>query len=160
MAFDSNPFRCASESRFEKFVGTKEAARNSELYNEKVYLLSLKTIQTLINNPPLSFAKEVRHFYFKKEKLEQVVIEGLELIARSEAASEVQEHETEETQAQTNGNKDGEYQDENGVKKEVEPVDTSSESGSQDGVAVDRISKGALKLLKKHIDTLSLSLEE
>ncbi|KAF9214147.1 hypothetical protein BGZ59_004238 [Podila verticillata] len=146
-----------NEAGFEKFVGTKEAARNSELYNEKVYLLSLKTIQTLINNPPLSFAKEVRHFYFKKEKLEQVVIEGLELIARSEAASEVQEHETEETQAQTNGK----HLYENGVKKEVEPVDTSPESGSQDGkVAVDRISKGALKLLKKHIDTLSLSLEE
>lgn len=135
-------------------MGTKEAARNSELYNEKVYLLSLKTIQTLINNPPTSFAKEVRYFYFKKEKLEQVVIEGLELIARSEAASEVQEHET-------NGDKDGEHQDENGAKREVEPADTSSGSGSQDGkMAVDRISKGALKLLKKHIDTLSLSLEE
>lgn len=142
-------------------MGTKEAARNSELYNEKVYLLSLKTIQTLINNPPLSFAKEVRHFYFKKEKLEQVVIEGLELIARSEAASEVQEHETEETQTETNGVKNGEHHNESSAKKEVEQVDTSSESGSQDGnVAVDRISKGALKLLKKHIDTLSLSLEE
>lgn len=126
-------------------MGTKEAARNSELYNEKVYLLSLKTIQTLINNPPLSFAKEVRHFYFKKEKLEQVVIEGLELIARSEAASEVQEETEEaETKTKTNGDsRDGEHKEENGSK-----------------MAVDRISKGALKLLKKHIDTLSLSLEE
>ncbi|KAF9326960.1 hypothetical protein BG006_009673 [Podila minutissima] len=135
-----------NEAGFEKFMGTKEAARNSELYNEKVYLLSLKTIQTLINNPPLSFVKEVRHFYFKKEKLEQVVIEGLELIARSEAASEVQE-ETEETETKTKTNRDsqdGEHKEKNGASK----------------MAVDRISKGALKLLKKHIDTLSLSLEE
>ncbi|KAF9319589.1 hypothetical protein BG003_008696 [Podila horticola] len=151
-----------NEAGFEKFVGTKEAVRNSELYNEKVYLLSLKTIQTLINNPPLSFAKEVHHFYFKKQKLEQVVIEGLELIARSEAASEVQEQETEEaeTETKTNGDKDGEHQGENGTKKDVEPV-VSFENGSHDSkMAVDRISKGALKLLKKHIDTLSLSLEE
>ncbi|KAG0035031.1 hypothetical protein BGZ81_001541 [Podila clonocystis] len=151
-----------NEAGFEKFVGTKEAARNSELYNEKVYLLSLKTIQTLINNPPLSFSKEVRHFYFKKEKLEQVVIEGLELIARSEAASEVQEEiEQSETKTKTNGNsQDGERKEENGAKKEVE-ADTSFETGAHDNnIAVDRISKGALKLLKKHIDTLSLSLEE
>ncbi|KAG0036590.1 hypothetical protein BGZ82_004001 [Podila clonocystis] len=151
-----------NEAGFEKFVGTKEAARNSELYNEKVYLLSLKTIQTLINNPPLSFTKEVRHFYFKKEKLEQVVIEGLELIARSEAASEVQEEsEQSETKTKTNGNsQDGERKEENGAKKEVE-ADTSYETGAHDNkMAVDRISKGALKLLKKHIDTLSLSLEE
>ncbi|KAG0083417.1 hypothetical protein BGZ93_007448 [Podila epicladia] len=151
-----------NEAGFEKFMGTKEAARNSELYNEKVYLLSLKTIQTLINNPPLSFAKEVRHFYFKKEKLEQVVIEGLELIARSEAASEVQvETEDAETKTKTNGySQDGEHREENGARKDAEP-DTSSETGSHDSkMAVDRISKGALKMLKKHIDTLSLSLEE
>ncbi|KAF9921581.1 hypothetical protein BGZ65_010245, partial [Modicella reniformis] len=127
-----------NEAGFEKFVGTKEAARNSELYNEKVYLLSLKTIQTLLNNPPAPFPKEVRHFYFVQGKLEQTVIEGLELIARSEAAAEV---ETEEDANVSNGAKNGD--------SEISP-----------GSTMKRISKGALKMLKKHIDSLSLSLEE
>ncbi|KAI8601300.1 hypothetical protein EDD21DRAFT_374849 [Dissophora ornata] len=122
-----------NEAGFEKFVGTKEAARNSNLYNEKVYLLSLKTIQTILNNPPAPFEKEVRHFYFEQGKLEQTVIEGLELIARSEAAAD------------------------------TEDVEERAGDGFEEGKsaqAMKRISKGALKMLKKHIDTLSLSLEE
>lgn len=59
------------------------------------------------------------------------MIEGLELIARSEAAIEGTE-------------------------------DNSVPNGDSDTSVgfVKRISKGALKMLKKHIDTLSLSLEE
>ncbi|KAI1307210.1 hypothetical protein EDD11_004563 [Mortierella claussenii] len=128
-----------NEAGFEKFVGTKEAARNSELYNEKVYLLSLKTIQTILNNPPSPFQKEIRHFYFTRSKLEQTVIEGLELIARSEITAE-----TETEQEEDIGDKG---------KGEGE------ENGTADSV-MRRISKGALKMLKKHIDSLSLSLEE
>ncbi|KAF9563770.1 hypothetical protein EC968_004713 [Mortierella alpina] len=123
-----------NEAGFEKFVGTTEAARNSELYNEKVYLLSLKTVQTILNNPPAPFQKEVRHFYVKQGKLEQIVIEGLELIARSEANS--------------------------GLDGEEEGEGSSSESRQDASPVMKRISKGALKMLKKHIDSLSLSLEE
>ncbi|KAF9962960.1 hypothetical protein BGZ70_007756 [Mortierella alpina] len=125
-----------NEAGFEKFVGTREAARNSELYNEKVYLLSLKAVQTILNNPPTPFQKEVRHFYFKQGKLEQIVIEGLELIARSEA----------------NSDPDGE--------EEGEGSGSGSEQEASSGPVMKRISKGALKMLKKHIDNLSLSLEE
>ncbi|KAF9937602.1 hypothetical protein BGZ67_001059 [Mortierella alpina] len=123
-----------NEAGFEKFVGTKEAARNSELYNEKVYLLSLKAVQTILNNPPAPFQKEVRHFYFKQGKLEQIVIEGLELIARSEASS--------------------------GIDGGEEGSGSGSEQDALSGPVMKRISKGALKMLKKHIDNLSLSLEE
>ncbi|KAK3809579.1 MAG: hypothetical protein J3Q66DRAFT_354282 [Benniella sp.] len=129
-----------NEAGFEKFVGTKEAARNSELYNEKVYLLSLKTIQTILNNPPTPFQKEVRHFYFKQGKLEETVIEGLELIARSEAAIDA--------------GKEGE------ADESVPQEDKDGNSEGSPGPVLKRISKGALKVLKKHIDTLSLSLEE
>ncbi|KAF9898502.1 hypothetical protein BX616_003940, partial [Lobosporangium transversale] len=122
-----------NEAGFEKFLGTEEAARNSELYNEKVYLLSLKTIQTILNNPPAPFQREIRRFYFTRGKLEETVIEGLELIARSEAATE--------TEAERDDAND-------------------SDSPSKPGPVLKHISKGALKMLKKHIDTLSLSLEE
>ncbi|KAG0258694.1 hypothetical protein BG011_003152 [Mortierella polycephala] len=132
-----------NEAGFEKFVGTKEAARNSELYNEKVYLLSLKTIQTILNNPPTPFQKEVRHFYFERKKLEQTVIEGFELIAASEATINTDMEET-------------------GGQEDADAADAAH--GSPAGMAprpvITRISKGALMMLKKHIDTLSLSLEE
>ncbi|KAF9114604.1 hypothetical protein BGX27_010360 [Mortierella sp. AM989] len=128
-----------NEAGFEKFIGTQEAARNSELYNEKVYLLSLKTIQTILNNPPAPFEEEVRHFYFTEGKLEQTVIEGLELVARTEAAADTQ---TEEFKEQAN-------------EKSESDMDSTKH-----GPAITSISKGALKMLKKHIDTLSLSLEE
>ncbi|GJJ70416.1 ubiquitin-conjugating enzyme E2 O [Entomortierella parvispora] len=126
-----------NESGFEKFVGTKEAARNSELYNEKVYLLSLKTIQTLLNNPPLPFEREVRYFYFHQKKLEQTVIEGFELIAAAEdgVADEV-------------------------VEEGQQQVTSDSSAETNHGPVIKRISRGALKMLKKHIDTLSLSIEE
>ncbi|KAF9087619.1 hypothetical protein BGX23_007983 [Mortierella sp. AD031] len=126
-----------NEAGFEKFVGTEEAARNSELYNEKVYLLSLKTIQTILNHPPTPFSKEVRHFYLQRQKLEQVVIEGLELIAHSEAEAE---------SADSNGHQD----ESNGV----------AETEKDTGPVIKHISKGALKMLKKHIDALSHFLEE
>ncbi|KAF9187278.1 hypothetical protein BGZ51_001435 [Haplosporangium sp. Z 767] len=128
-----------NEAGFEKFVGTKEAARNSELYNEKVYLLSLKTIQTILNNPPTPFQKEVRHFYFERKKLEQTVIEGLELIAGSEADMDVAEGQ---------------------VDAGAVDVAHGNPTGTAPGPMITRISKGALKMLKKHIDTLSLYLEE
>lgn len=93
-----------------------------------------------MNNPPNPFQKEVRHFYFKQGKLEQIVIEGLELIARSEANSDVE------------GEEEGEGSDSNSGSGGVE--------GASSGPVMKRISKGALKMLKKHIDNLSLSLEE
>ncbi|KAG0220651.1 hypothetical protein BGX31_010746 [Mortierella sp. GBA43] len=128
-----------NEAGFEKFVGTKEAARNSELYNEKVYLLSLKTIQTILNHPPAPFQKEVRHFYFGQGKLEQTVIEGLELVARSEAAVEAGLEDDKDHDSSTS-------------------IEGGDEASPRSGLK--RISKGALKMLKKHIDTLSVSLEE
>ncbi|KAF9156438.1 hypothetical protein DFQ26_009358 [Actinomortierella ambigua] len=73
-----------NETGFEKFIGTLEASRNSALYNEKVYLLTLKSIHTILNNPPVPFIKEVQHFYFERQNLEHAVIQGFELIARSE----------------------------------------------------------------------------
>ncbi|KAF9359745.1 hypothetical protein BGX26_011518 [Mortierella sp. AD094] len=132
-----------NEAGFEKFIGTQEAARNSELYNEKVYLLSLRTIQTILNNPPAPFQNEVRHFYFSQGKLEQTVIEGLELVARSEAGVDTQ---TDEAKGQVDGQADGDVEEE---------TDNTAYRP-----AIKSISKGALKMLKKHIDTLSLSLEE
>ncbi|KAG0001731.1 hypothetical protein BGZ79_004220 [Entomortierella chlamydospora] len=96
----------------------------------------LQTIQTILNNPPAPFQNEVRHFYFKQGKLEQTVIEGLELIARSEAGVDTQAEE------QVGGNANGDAEEET------------------HRPAIKTISKGALKMLKKHIDTLSLSLEE
>ncbi|KAG0319887.1 hypothetical protein BGZ99_004862 [Dissophora globulifera] len=132
-----------NEAGFEKFIGTKEAARNSELYNEKVYLLSLKTIQTILNNPPTPFEREVRHFYITQGKLEQTVIEGLELIARSEAA--------------TTTDRDGEEKE---AEKVGEEAEAEAEIARGAGQGFVRISRGALKMLKKHIDSLSLSLEE
>ncbi|KAF9127721.1 hypothetical protein BGW39_005675 [Mortierella sp. 14UC] len=128
-----------NEAGFEKFVGTEEAARNSELYNEKVYLLSLKTIQTILNHPPTPLGKEVRYFYFERQKLEQVVIEGLELIAHSEAEADAESAENPAS-----------LEDSNGVS------DTEKDAGPM----IKRISKGALKMLKKHIDALSHFLEE
>ncbi|KAG0064809.1 hypothetical protein BGZ89_008829 [Linnemannia elongata] len=127
-----------NEAGFEKFVGTEEAARNSELYNEKVYLLSLKTIQTILNHPPTALSKEVRHFYFERQKLEQVVIEGLELIAHSEAEADAEAESVDGSEEQNESN---------GTEKEAGPM-------------IKRISKGALKMLKKHIDALSHFLEE
>ncbi|KAF9922081.1 hypothetical protein FBU30_007833 [Linnemannia zychae] len=126
-----------NEAGFEKFVGTEEAARNSELYNEKVYLLSLKTIQTILNHPPTPLTKEVRHFYFGRQKLEQVVIEGLELIANSEA----------ETEGKTLEDIPSENIEDGDFEKATGPM-------------IKQISKGALKMLKKHIDSLSQFLEE
>ncbi|KAG0371329.1 hypothetical protein BC939DRAFT_456985 [Gamsiella multidivaricata] len=141
-----NPYY--NEAGFEKFVGTQEAARNSELYNEKVYLLSLKTIQTILNNPPSPFQKEVRHFYFDEQKLEHTVIEGLELIARSEAAAETENMDSNKNQNNTS----------NSIINTTPDNDPTFEA--EPGLVIKRISKGALKMLKKHIDTLSLSLEE
>ncbi|KAF9435846.1 hypothetical protein BGZ76_005394 [Entomortierella beljakovae] len=128
-----------NEAGFEKFIGTKEAERNSELYNEKVYLLSLRTIQTILNNPPAPFEKETHYFYFTKGKLEQTVIEGLELIDRSETTFE----------AEAKGSSGG---DEN--------TDETDPSNTESGSVIKKLTKGALKMLKKHIDALSLSLEE
>jgi len=68
------------------------------------------------------------------------VIEGLELVARSEAAIDA--------------GKDSEADD------SVSNEDKDGNSEDSPGSVLKRISKGALKMLKKHIDTLSLSLEE
>ncbi|KAF9585448.1 hypothetical protein BGW38_002362 [Lunasporangiospora selenospora] len=152
-----------NEAGFEKFVGTEEAARNSELYNEKVYLLSLKTVQTILNHPPTPFESEVRHFYFEQEKLEQIVIEGLELIARSEA--------TEDNVASAKGPKastdravdndaESDTQEAEGTASTVAGSESEPSAVAEDDYVIQRISKGALKVLKKHIDTLSFSLEE
>ncbi|KAF9969977.1 hypothetical protein BGZ73_007432 [Actinomortierella ambigua] len=85
-----------NETGFEKFIGTLEASRNSALYNEKVYLLTLKSIYTILNNPPVPFIKEVQHFYFERQNLEHAVIQGFELIARSEELQAEEDRKKEE----------------------------------------------------------------
>lgn len=66
------------------------------------------------------------------------MIEGLELIAHSEAEA------------------DAEAESADGTEQQDESNDTEKEAGP----VIKRISKGALKMLKKHIDALSHFLEE
>ncbi|KAG0229729.1 hypothetical protein BGW41_002900 [Actinomortierella wolfii] len=219
-----------NETGFEKFIGTLEASRNSQLYNEKVYLLTLKSIYTILNNPPVPFIKEVQHFYFERQNLEHAVIQGLELIARSEehlareeaerldaaaaaedgsddgsivvevveetmgvsdaspnshppAASEEPTHTeevtTENANAQTEQEKEEEQQQQpsndtpqpagednyntNDGNSASEQEDSSALSGislAMEPYEMKLISRGALRVLKKHIDALSSFLED
>lgn len=49
---------------------------------------------------------------------------------------------------------------EEAVEDEQRPVTSDLSAEADHGPVIKRISRGALKMLKKHIDTLSLSIEE
>jgi len=98
-----------------------------------------------LNHPPTPLSNEVRHFYFKRQKLEQVVIEGLELVAHSEADADA----------------DAESSTDNSAEQQDSSINGGASRKEKDvGPVITRISKGALKMLKKHIDALSHFLEE
>ncbi|KAJ3034590.1 hypothetical protein HK097_004464 [Rhizophlyctis rosea] len=78
-----NPY--FNEAGYERQVGTAEGAANSLLYNERTYLLNLKSISHVILRPPDNFADEVAFWFRDKEILKKVIQRAEEVLTRSEA---------------------------------------------------------------------------
>jgi ubiquitin-conjugating enzyme E2 O len=95
-----------------------------------------------LNNPPAPFQKEVHYFFFNQKKLEQTVVEGLQLIAATEGPDGYSQQLTADSS-------------DSGADATINEILTKN-----NGLVIKRISRGALKMLKKHINTLKLSIEE
>ncbi|KAG5457769.1 MAG: hypothetical protein BJ554DRAFT_2137, partial [Olpidium bornovanus] len=78
-----------NEAGFEKFVGTDEAAVNSPVYTEKAYMLSLRSINHILANPPRPFESEVDRWYFAEGMLRRVLERARAVVARSEESPQI-----------------------------------------------------------------------
>ncbi|KAI9145884.1 hypothetical protein BKA69DRAFT_1046109 [Paraphysoderma sedebokerense] len=77
-----------NEAGYNKFVGTMEGYDHSKMYNEKAYILSLKSILYILNHPPSTFITDIHEFYFSSdEKLSQVVRRAERIVNDSEIHS-------------------------------------------------------------------------
>ncbi|KAJ3296463.1 hypothetical protein HK104_001602 [Borealophlyctis nickersoniae] len=73
-----------NEAGYDRQLGTSEGSTNAILYNERTYLLTLKSIYHIIQRPPATVQDEVREYYFRRGALKRVVERGEEIVRRSE----------------------------------------------------------------------------
>jgi len=80
-----DPYFC--EPSFEKMRGTEEGRLNSQLYNEKAYVLSRGFVRRALELPPGGLEKEIAWFYYTKDGLSRTLAHSRRLVARSSGPS-------------------------------------------------------------------------
>ncbi|KAF9270048.1 hypothetical protein L218DRAFT_952243 [Marasmius fiardii PR-910] len=79
------PWFC--EPAYEKLRGTEEGLVNSRLYSEKAYVLSRGFVRRALEVPLGGLENEIRWLYYTKHRLEKVLKDSRDLIAKSEGLS-------------------------------------------------------------------------
>ncbi|KAL7748038.1 hypothetical protein RI367_006584 [Sorochytrium milnesiophthora] len=62
-----------SAAGYQKFVGTTEGRINSQMYSEKCYALSLKTLVHYLRHPPTAFESVIHKLYFEQGRLDRAI---------------------------------------------------------------------------------------
>ncbi|KIY70179.1 hypothetical protein CYLTODRAFT_420028 [Cylindrobasidium torrendii FP15055 ss-10] len=75
------PWFC--EPAYEKLRGTEEGIVNSRLYSEKAYVLSRGFVRRALEIPLGDVAREIKHIYWKEEKLRKVLSDAKALVEKS-----------------------------------------------------------------------------
>ncbi|KAJ3109856.1 E2/E3 hybrid ubiquitin-protein ligase ube2o [Phlyctochytrium planicorne] len=70
LVLNRNPYY--NEAGYDKQLGTEEGAVNSNIYTEKSFLLTLRSVLHIVKHPPEPFQTEVSKFYINQAKLHEL----------------------------------------------------------------------------------------
>jgi len=80
-----------NEAGYEKQVGSLEGEENSKLYNEKAFILTIRSTLWILRHPPKPFYEEIHDYYITKQNLGNIIKRCENLIPNKDKDKEKEE---------------------------------------------------------------------